>query len=131
MHTLEELLGAIQTLGRQLVVTEGTKELADEDIGLLWGVPHPHVGVDHGHIVPALGDLAVAKGDDSVGVLVDGVHLQLSLGLFGGSERPGNQRASAGANHHEDGLLIFAPLLQSCVCTGGHDRCQGVSILAE
>mmetsp|Transcript_80369 Transcript_80369/g.209634 ORF Transcript_80369/g.209634 Transcript_80369/m.209634 type:complete len:368 (-) Transcript_80369:367-1470(-) len=96
-----QALSPVQTLGGQLVVSEGAQQLADYDIGLLRRIPESAVFAHDVHIGPALELAAVPEGDDRVRVLLQRPYQHLHAGPLRGAPRGYDQGASARAHHDE------------------------------
>lgn len=63
------------TTARRLAADQAGRAAPDQDVGLLRGLPLPHVRRHHRHgALPAVGDDPVLQGDHRVGVLLHGVH---------------------------------------------------------
>ena len=54
LRTLQVSLSAVETLGREFVVAEGTQQFADHDVRLTRGLPYAHVFVHDGHSIAPL-----------------------------------------------------------------------------
>lgn len=96
-------MSAIETFGGELVVAKGAEELADEDVGLLGGVPHAHVRLDDGHDAAPWRRLVLApQRHERVRVLLDGVHAHRHVRRRGSPERAVHERPAARAHDHHD-----------------------------
>ena len=82
------MLSRVETLGRQLVVSERPEQLGYDDVGKLvfLGLPLPHVaGYDFNLVLP-LFLLQVEQSYDRVRVLLDREQFDSPAGGIGGSE---------------------------------------------
>lgn len=113
---VENVLHAVETLGRQLVVCEAAQQLADQDVDLAKGAvgqggafPGAHVRLDDGDAAAPGVDVASLQQNIGVGVLFNGVDLDGHAAASAGVEGARDERAAARADDsHDDGAVVRA-----------------------
>ena len=92
-------LDAVEAFGGELVVTEGTQELGDQDVelgdhvgvgGQAGTLPLAHVGLDNGYRVVPLALVAAEEVDVGILVLFQSPELDGGVGGFRGAENAGD-----------------------------------------